>query len=80
MAMLDYSDHQGQCLQKAKAELEKSDFPELRTVGSDTLMCAVARWGWEWMGFLWFLWFKVTQIALRTLKHLWRFPKSWGYP
>eukprot|EP00438_Fugacium_kawagutii_P011083 Skav208619 [mRNA] locus=scaffold248:551148:555761:- [translate_table: standard] len=28
----------GQFLQKAKAELEKSDFPELRTVGSDTLM------------------------------------------
>ncbi|CAJ1407440.1 unnamed protein product [Effrenium voratum] len=28
----------GKFLQKAKMELEKSDFPELRTVGSDTLM------------------------------------------
>eukprot|EP00931_Biecheleriopsis_adriatica_P092468 TRINITY_DN66272_c0_g1_i1.p1 TRINITY_DN66272_c0_g1~~TRINITY_DN66272_c0_g1_i1.p1 ORF type:complete len:358 (-),score=101.59 TRINITY_DN66272_c0_g1_i1:42-1115(-) len=28
----------GQFLSKAKAELEKADFPELRTVGSDTLM------------------------------------------
>lgn len=28
----------GNFLQKAKAELEKVDFPELRTVGSDTLM------------------------------------------
>jgi len=28
----------GQLLSKAKGELEKTDFPELRTVGSDTLM------------------------------------------